>query len=314
MTRRLLASGQKPVTVGTYFSLGHSTIVIITSIVVAATSAAVSERFDSFSRVGGIIGSSVSAAFLVLLGCMNIYILIKLVRQLRIMIHSDPSASAIANYSFEGGGCLFALFKRLFRLINQPWKMYPLGILFGLGFDTSSEIALLGISSIEAAKGTSIWLILIFPVLFTAGMCLLDTIDGALMMSLYTSATMARDSIAILYYSIVLTSVTVVVALFIGVVQALVLADAVVQPEDPLTSFWAGVEALGDSYDIVGGSICGLFVIAGGLSIVLYKPWRRRVDRKQRLLTGGDVELVDVDESIDRVVLEHVTCSATEKT
>lgn len=127
--------------------------------------------------------------------------------------------------------------------------MYPLGVLFGLGFDTSSEIALLGISSIQAARGTSIWLILIFPVLFTAGMCLLDTADGALMMSLYTSTALARDRIAILYYSIVLTVITVVVALVIGVIQLLTL---VLNVAEPTGRFWDGVEKAGDNYEIIG--------------------------------------------------------------
>lgn len=127
--------------------------------------------------------------------------------------------------------------------------MYPLGVLFGLGFDTSSEIALLGISSIQAARGTSIWLILIFPILFTAGMCLLDTTDGALMMSLYTSTALARDTIAILYYSIVLTVITVVVALVIGVIQLLTL---VLNVAEPTGRFWDGVERAGDNYEIIG--------------------------------------------------------------
>jgi high-affinity nickel-transport protein len=96
--------------------------------------------------------------------------------------------------------------------------MYPLGILFGLSFDTSSKIALLGISSIQATKGTSIWLILLFPVLFTAGICLLNTTNGALMMTLYTSTALARDQIAIIYYSIVLMVITVIVVMVIGVI------------------------------------------------------------------------------------------------
>ncbi|KAL8805777.1 MAG: hypothetical protein Q9200_005289 [Gallowayella weberi] len=138
--------------------------------------------------------------------------------------------------------------------------MYPLGVLFGAGFDTSSaietdadlfstEIALLGIASIQGAKGTSIWLILIFPVLFTAGMCLLDTIDGALMMSLYTSTSLANDRIAILYYSIVLTFITVVVAMVIGFIQLLSLIANVSEPSG---KFWDGVAVAGDHYDVIG--------------------------------------------------------------
>lgn len=113
--------------------------------------------------------------------------------------------------------------------------MYPLGSMFGLGFDTSSEVALLGIASIQGVKGTSIWLILIFPVLFTVGMCLLDTVDGALMMALYTSTALAKDQIAILYYSIVLTVITVVVAMVIGFIQMLSLVQNVAQPSG---KFW----------------------------------------------------------------------------
>ncbi|KAK8226702.1 high-affinity nickel-transport protein-domain-containing protein [Phyllosticta capitalensis] len=276
MTRRLIASGQRPVTVGMFFSLGHSTIVIITSIVVAATASAVSSKFDSFSRVGGIIGTSVSAAFLILLGVLNGYVLYKLIKQLRQAIAMQPGEEQ--DFKIQGAGCLFNVLKAMFRLIDRPWKMYPLGILFGLGFDTSSEIALLGISSIQAAAGTSIWLILLFPLLFTAGMCLLDTTDGALMMALYTSTSLARDTLAVLYYSIVLTAITVIVALVVGVLQLLSLVLNVATPT-PTGPFWDGVERAGDSYEIIGGAICGTFVVGGVASVLLYRPWRRRVDR-----------------------------------
>ena len=251
MTRRLIAAGQRPVTVGMFFSLGHSTIVVITSLVVAGTAAAVSSKFDNFSRIGAIIGTSVSATFLLLLGLMNIYILYKLVVQMRKLLASEPGREN-EEFKIQGAGFFFNLLQRLFKLIDRPWKMYPLGVLFGLGFDTSSEIAILGISSIQAAKGTSIWLILIFPLLFTAGMCLLDTTDGALMMTLYTSTQLARDPIAICYYSIVLTVITVIVATVIGVVQFLNLALNVAEPEG---RFWDGVERLGESWDIIGQSL-----------------------------------------------------------
>jgi len=249
MTRRLIAAGQKPVTVGTFFSLGHSTIVIITCIAVAATSSAAAKHFDNFSYIGGIIGSAVSASFLVLLGIMNIYILIKLIKQLRTLMRTPPGQEPEFNL-LDSGGCLFHVIKKLFKVVDRPWKMYPVGVMFGLGFDTSSEVALLGISALQASKGTSLWFILIFPFLFTSGMCLVDTIDGALMMSLYTSAAGSRDPFVVTYYSLILTGITVVVALFIGTLQALELADAVVP--DPSGPFWDGVGKLGDAYDIIG--------------------------------------------------------------
>lgn len=176
--------------------------------------------------------------------------------------------------------------------------MYPLGILFGLGFDTSSEVALLGISAISASQGTSIWLILLFPVLFTSGMCLLDTLDGALMMSLYTSARLASDSIAVLYYQTILTVVTVIVAVVIGVLQFLGMLQGAAELEG---GFWDGVTVASDHYDIIGkslsqrnisfvliydsgGSVCGSFVVFGLIGVVCYKPWRRRVDARRDAL------------------------------
>ncbi|CAI7678355.1 unnamed protein product [Penicillium manginii] len=317
MTRRLLATGQKPVTVGTFFSLGHSTIVVITSIVVAATAAAVSSKFDSFSTIGGIIGSSVSAAFLILLGLMNGYILYKLIKQMQ-KVFNLPEGQEDEAWKIEGGGFLFNILKKMFKLIDRPWKMYPLGVLFGLGFDTSSEIALLGISSIQAAKGTSFWVILIFPALFTAGMCLIDTIDGALMYSLYVQpaanflppkrdSTVSedgdempqshdnhRDPIAFLYYSIVLTTLTVIVAIVIGVIQLLTM---ILNVTNATGRFWDGVQVAGDYYDVIGGSICGCFLIIGGLSVLLYKPWRRWMARRHGRPMVNDEERYRDDES-----------------
>ena len=297
MTRRLVASGQHPVTVGTFFSLGHSTIVVITAIVVAASSAAIRNQFGSFSKIGSIVGSSVSAAFLIILGIMNGYIFHKLLQQLRKAIATAPGHESL-DFSFEGGGCMMALLKKMFRLVDRPWKMYPLGVMFGLGFDTSSEVALLGISAIEAEKGTTFWLILIFPILFTTGMCLLDTLDGAAMMSLYTSARLAKDAIAVLYYQCVLTAITVAVALVIGIIQLLGLILSV-RPNYS-GPFWHGVAVAGDNYDIIGGGICGSFIVFGGLSVLLYHPWRRRIDRKR----AGIVDLDDHGNA--EVALEEV--------
>jgi len=251
---------------------------LITSIVVAATASAISSRFSSWSRIGGILGTSASAAFLIILGLMNIYILYKLIQQLRKVIGTAPGEEQ--NFEIKGAGCLFYLFQKMFKLIDRPWKMYPLGVMFGLGFDTSSEVALLGIASIQGAEGTSIWLILVFPVLFTVGMCLLDTIDGALMMALYTSTALAKDQIAILYYSIMLTIITVVVAMVVGFIQMLSLIFNVAQPSG---KFWDGVAVAGDHYDIIGGAICCSFVVFGGLSVLIYKPWRRRVDKMRQI-------------------------------
>ncbi|KAI1175797.1 NicO-domain-containing protein [Nemania sp. FL0916] len=294
MTRRLIASGQRPVTVGTFFSLGHSTIVIITCIVVAATAGALRARFDSFQYIGGIIGTSVSAAVLIILCLGNGWVLYRLVGKLRDVFREvDPHGpeqgdndgtnaahedQAVRDLQLDGPGFLANVLRKFFRIIDRPWKMYPLGVLFGLGFDTSSEIAVLGIASVQGAQGTSLWIILIFPLLFTAGMCLVDTTDGALMMTLYTSKAFARDKVAILYYSIVLTAITVLVSAFIGIIQVLSLVQNVAEPQG---SFWDGLSAINDHYEIVGASIVGVFALAGLGSVVIYQPWRRRMERRR---------------------------------
>ena len=124
-----------------------------------------------------------------------------------------------------------------------------------------------------------------------AGMCLLDTTDGALMMSLYTSTSLARDTVAILYYSIVLSAITVVVAMVIGMIQLLsIIANFSSGP------FWDGVDSVGDHYSEIGGAICGAFVVFGGLSVILYKPWRRRVDRRYASRYGLSSEIIPEQE------------------
>lgn len=128
-----------------------------------------------------------------------------------------------------------------------------------------------------------------------AGMCLIDTTDGALMLTLYTSTSLARDTVAILYYSIVLTAITVMVAICIGTIQLLSLIAGVAHPSG---KFWDGVNNVGNSFDIVGGAICGSFVFFGILSVILYRPWRQRVDRRlQRTDIEGD-KPQDVDKKV----------------
>ncbi|KAK4185370.1 high-affinity nickel-transport protein-domain-containing protein [Podospora australis] len=306
MTRRLIASGQKPVSVGTFFSLGHSTVVIVTCIAVAATANAVRDKFDDFERIGGIIGTSVSGAFLIILCIGNGWILWRLVKRLRQVLAEererrvgesinevdmlDADGAAVGQmHQIEGIGFLSNVFRKVFKVVDRPWKMLPLGILFGMGFDTSSEIAILGIASVHATEGTSLWVILIFPILFTAGMCMVDTTDGALMMALYTNKAFSRDVVAILYYSIVLTGITVFVAAFIGIIQILSLIDHVAEPEG---TFWDGVGAIGDHYEIIGGCICGLFLLVGIGSVLVYRPWRQRMDKRGIVVpaTGNDVD------------------------
>ena len=237
-----------------------------------------------------------SAAFLLLLGAMNVWILVQLGKELR-FYHRSPLGAHYPGttegeadpFAAPGQGPMAKLLRKVFGLIDRPWKMYPLGVLFGLGFDTSSEIALLGLSAVSASRGTSLWLIMVFPALFTAGMCLIDTLDGAATSALYSSARLAKDRVGVAYYQAVLTGITVLVAALVGSVQFLTMIQALANPEG---KFWDGVETIGDHYDALGGAICGCFAVFGGLAAVLYRPWRRRLDARRRRIGVVDEDAI----------------------
>src|SRR5580704_1374724 len=172
VTRTLMQAGKRPVAVGFFFALGHSTIVVLASLGVAATTAALQSRFASFKDVGGLIGTSVSALFLFAVALANLVILGGVYRAFRGVRRGGLYVEADFDRLLAQRGLLARLFRPVFRLVTKSWHMYPLGFLFGLGFDTATEIAVLGISAAEASRGLSIWSIMVFPALFAAGMSL----------------------------------------------------------------------------------------------------------------------------------------------
>jgi high-affinity nickel-transport protein len=164
------------------------------------------------------------------------------------------------------GGLLARIFRRLFRLIGRSWHMYPLGFLFGLGFDTATEVALLGISAAQASSGLSIWSILIFPALFTAGMTLLDTTDSILMVRAYGWAFV--KPVRKLYYNMTITFVSVIVAVVVGGVEALAL---IVDKFGLSGGVWDAVGGLSDSFGMLGYLIVGVFVLSWLVSMAIYR-------------------------------------------
>ncbi|WVR05065.1 hypothetical protein IAU60_002077 [Kwoniella sp. DSM 27419] len=199
-TRQLVSLGQLPITCGLFFSLGHSTIVIVVNVALAI-SVDIYDKLDKVGSVGGIIGASVSASFLFLIACINIYFLIGAIKlRRRIKLREAQGLPPDTNDSdptkIHGGGCLVRIIGPVLRAVDRPWKMYPVGILFGFGFDTASSIALLAISAIaqRGPDGQSIshGKIVILPFLFTAGMSLVDSLDSILM--LYAYATPSTDT------------------------------------------------------------------------------------------------------------------------
>jgi len=266
VTRKLMQEGQRPVAVGFFFSLGHSTVVVLASIAIAATATAFRNQLDSFRSVGGVVGTLVSALFLLAIAVMNTVILATVYRTFRRVRAGEPYAEEDLDMLLAGRGVLARLFRPLFRMIRRSWHMYPLGFLFGLGFDTATEVGLLGISAAQAAQGMPVWSILVFPALFTAGMSLVDTTDSILMLGAYGWAFVRP--VRKLYYNMTITFVSVLVALLVGGIEVLGLAGDQFGLKGP---FWDGIGALNDNFGTLGYLIIAVFAVSWIASAIIYR-------------------------------------------
>ncbi|KAJ3033525.1 hypothetical protein HK097_004815, partial [Rhizophlyctis rosea] len=217
VTRKLTESKNEqdryPITVGLWFALGHSTIVIVAACVFAATAHAINETG------WGITGAIVSSTFLFVIALCNVVVLVGIVKSLHRYRTGQQYKRIETDEVLDHSGPIGRFFRPVFNFINAPWKMYPLGVLFGLGFDTATEISLLAISASQATSGMPLALVLFLPALFTAGMTLVDTLDGILMLATYKYATLHPQKK--LFYNLTVTLLSIVVALFIGTIQVL---------------------------------------------------------------------------------------------
>ena len=266
VTRKLMQDGRRPLTVGLYFSLGHSTVVVMLSLVIAVTTAGLQNRFDTLKDVGGLIGTSVSATFLFVIAAANLVVLLGVYRTFQSVKRGGRLVEEDVDRLLAGRGLMGRIFRPVFGIVSRSWHMYPLGLLFGLGFDTATEVGLLGISAAQASQGLSIWSIMVFPALFTAGMTLLDTTDSILMVGAYGWAFV--KPIRKLYYNMTITLVSVVVALLVGGIEALGLIADRLKLEG---SFWDGVGELNDNFGALGFVIVGLFVVSWIVSVAIYR-------------------------------------------
>lgn len=266
VTRKLMQDGQRPVTIGFFFAIGHSAVVLLVAAAVAATAAALESHFEAWKDVGGIVSTSVSALFLFLIAAMNIIILRGVWRAFSRVQRGEPYDNDDLDLLLNNRGLLARLFRPMFRLVSNPIWMLPLGFLFGLGFDTATEVSLLGISASQAAQGLSIWIVLVFPVLFAAGMSLVDTTDGVLMLGAYDWAFVRP--IRKLYYNLTITLVSVVVAVLIGGIEALGLLSDQLNLKGV---FWNAIGTLNDNFNNLGFIIIGVFVFAWLASFVIYR-------------------------------------------
>ena len=270
VTRKLMQDDERPIAVGLFFSLGHSTVVVAASVAIALTAATIQARFPEFRHVGSIVGTSVSALFLFVIAAINVVVLADVHAAFRQVRKGGRLDTISLNELLNRRGLIGRLFRPLFRLISRSWHMYPLGLLFGLGFDTATEIGLLGISATEAAKGLSVWSILVFPALFTAGMSLADTTDGVLMLGAYGWAYV--KPIRKLYYNLNITLVSVLIAFGIGGVEVLsILADKL----GLKGGIWDWVGEL--DFGIIGVGIIAIFALSWGVSTAIYR-WKRYDD------------------------------------
>jgi high-affinity nickel-transport protein len=268
VTRKLMQDGQRPVAVGLFFSLGHSTIVVGLSLAIALTATALQTRFDAFRSVGGVIGTAVSALFLFAIALANLLVLVSIYRTFRTVKQGGRFVAEEVDLALANRGLLGRLFRRLFRGIERSWQMYPLGVLFGLGFDTATEVGLLGISATQASQGLSIWSIMVFPALFTAGMTLLDTTDSILMLGAYGWAFV--KPMRKLYYNLTITAVSVAVAVVVGTLEVLNLIGVQLGLAGR-GGFWGAIGSLNDNFGLLGYVIVGIFMVAWLASYVIYR-------------------------------------------
>lgn len=270
VTRKLMQENKKPVAVGFFFSLGHSTIVIGLTVAIAVAAVFIKNVIPALQSAGVLIGTSVSALFLLLIAAINMIVLVDIFKTFREVkrggIYNDQTLDETLNQR----GLMGRFFRPLLRIVGNSWNMYPIGVLFGLGFDTATEVGLLAIVGTQAGRGLPIWSILIFPFLFTAGMCLLDTTDGVLMLGAYGWAFV--KPVRKLYYNLNITFVSVLVAVVVGAIEVL---SIVVQSQANLGGpFWDAVVNLSSNFGFIGGIIIGLFVLSWALSTIIYKVKR----------------------------------------
>lgn len=273
-TRKLVADGRRPMSVGFWFSLGHSSIVFIMvgllALGVKALAANVSDEHSSLQQWTGVFGTAVSGSFLLLIGLLNLVSLIGIYRIAKRMRGGEVDEAALERELSNRGG-LNRLFGPLMSTIRKPWQMYPVGLLFGLGFDTVTEVSLLVIAGGAAVTGLPWYAILVLPILFSAGMSLFDSLDGSLMNFAYDWAF--QEPARKIYYNLVVTGLSVAVAVLIGAQEII---SILTEKLDITTGPLAAVGEL--DLAAMGYVIVGLFIVTWAVAALgwRYTGVRRR--------------------------------------
>jgi nickel/cobalt transporter (NiCoT) family protein len=271
-TRKLLQDNQKPIGVGFFFSLGHSTVVFLISLGLGLTVHFIVTGIQggSLKNTGSIIGTSVSGVFLLLIGILNLIILLDIVGVYRRMKQGTYDAADL-DHKLTAGGFMTRIFGRLFKVIRYSWQMYFIGFLFGLGFDTATEVSLLAVSAGAVAKGLPLLAVLALPTIFAAGMALMDTTDGAFMAKAYSWAF--SNPIRKVFYNLTVTGLSVFVALFVGGIEVLQILSG---QFNWAGGFWDVVNTL--DFNKMGFIIVAAFAITWIAAFTIWKT-RRIEDR-----------------------------------
>jgi high-affinity nickel-transport protein len=279
VTRKLVQEGKQPIATGFFFALGHSTVVTLIALAVCFAATALTAHFRTMQDVGGIIGTVVSASYLFALALFNLGVLVPAVRNFRAVQRGEPLR--VTDLDLLGGGLVSRLFRPLTRLAARSWHMYPVGFLFGLGFDTASEVALFGLAAVELARGAPLWSVMVFPALFASAMALVDTLDGNLMLR---ASNWARTRpIRKLFYNLTITLVSVLVAFGVAAIETLGLIHEKMAPRG---WFWDQVVALNEHFDLLGWVIVALFLGTWLVALAVYRF--RRFDAIDVVIAAGE--------------------------
>ncbi len=263
-TRKLMQDGKRPVGVGFFFSLGHSTVVFALSVLIALSASYVKNNLPNMRSVGGVIGTGVSGGFLVIIAAINAIVFWDIYKTWRKVVKGGTYDDKTLDEYLSNRGLLARLFRPMLKVVSNSWNMYPIGLLFGLGFDTASEVGILGMSATAGVGGMPVWYILLLPLLFVAGMSLVDTTDGVAMLGAYGWAFVRP--VRKLYYNMNITLISILVALVIGGIEVLQVIGTETGATGGIWDWAANVP-----FSILGFYIIGIFLGSWIISMIVYK-------------------------------------------
>ncbi len=266
VVRKLMQEGKRPLTVGFWFSLGHSSLIVIAVAAIVLAATAMQARMDGYREIGGIISTCISGFFLLLIAVTNFVILKGVWKSFRRVRAGEAINDDDLDLLLAGRGLLARIFRPLFRLVTKSWHMAAIGFLFGLGFDTATEIALFGIAATHATDGIPLWSAMLFPALFTAGMVLIDTADSVLMVGAYGWAF--DHPVRKLWYNLTITSVSILVAVIIGGIEVIGLLARKLELQGSIGALVDGLDA---GLENVGFIVIGVFIVSWLLSAAIYR-------------------------------------------